>query len=564
MGPLKASREGGMRRLVLLASVALIVAGCGRAPERVSPLLREVSLPDLSRVDAAVQAQMRDRYASLQRVLAEDAVSRDDTGEAYGRVAMLLQAAEYYDAAEPAYLNAQALMPEDPRWPYYLAHLHKSRGERDRAMAALARVLDLRPNDVPALIWLGRMHLDQGDAATAEALFERAHALAPRQVAVLAGLGQAALARRDFARAVTLLQDALALDPSAASVHSPLALAYRGLGDAARAESHLQQWRNTEVLVSDPLRQELDLALDSGLSFELRGVRALEARDFPAAAGFFRQGAALAAATTALGRSLRHKLGTALYLSGDSTAAVEQFEEVVRFAPASGLDETAAKAHYSLGVVMASRGHDSEAIDHLSAAVRYSPTYAEALQALGDALRRAGRNAEALTHYAAVVRIAPQSADARFGYAMALVRLRRYGEAQGSLADGMRLHPQRQDFTHAMARLLAAAPDDNVRDGPEAMALVDRLLSGEKTVALGETTAMALAENGRFDAAADVQRQVIKAAQEAGLAIDIERMTANLRLYERGVPCRVPWADDDPIFAPAPPVSPRLAAATDG
>ena len=57
----------------------------------------------------------------------------------------------------------------------------------------------------------------------------------------------------------------------------------------AKAEAHLKQWRNTDVLVRDPFRQELDLALHSGLSFELRGVRALEQRDFKAAAEFFKQ-----------------------------------------------------------------------------------------------------------------------------------------------------------------------------------------------------------------------------------------------------------------------------------
>ena len=66
-------------------------------------------------------------------------------------------------------------------------------------------------------------------------------------------------------------------------------MAYRGLGDTAKAEAHLKQWRNTDVLVPDPFRQELDLALQSGLSFELRGVRALEQRDFKAAAEFFKQ-----------------------------------------------------------------------------------------------------------------------------------------------------------------------------------------------------------------------------------------------------------------------------------
>ena len=44
------------------------------------------------------------------------------------------------------------------------------------------------------------------------------------------------------------------------------------------------------MLVPDPLRQELDLSLESGLSYELRGVRALEPRDFTAAAEASSQG----------------------------------------------------------------------------------------------------------------------------------------------------------------------------------------------------------------------------------------------------------------------------------
>jgi tetratricopeptide (TPR) repeat protein len=548
-------------RFVAAVCLALAVASCSRAPASAGPPLRDVSLPDLSRMDPPVQEQVRARYAALQSSIARPDATAADRAAAYGGLGMLLQAAEYYDAAEPAYLNAQTLMPGEPRWPYYLAHLHKSRGETDRAVAAFNRVLELRPDDVPALIWLGRLHIDQGEAEKAEPLFERAHTTAPRTVAVLVGLGQAALARKDFARSAARLEEALALDPSSASIHSPLAMAYRGLGDSARAETHLKLWRNTDVLVPDPLRQELDLALDSGLSFELRGVRALETRDFTAAAGFFRQGAALTPATTPLGRSLRHKLGTALYLGGDPAGALEQFNEVVRHAPATGLDETAAKAHYSLGVLMASAGRADEAISYLTSAVSASPNYVEALQALGDALRRTGRDRAALPHYASVLTINPQAADARFGYAVALVRLRRYREARDWVAEAMRLSPGREDFTHVMARLLAAAPDDSVRDGARALALVDQLLAGQKTVALGETTAMALAENGRFEEATAVQRQVIKAAGEAGLAVDIPHLTATLRLYEASRPSRIPWADDDPIHAPGPPITPAVAAA---
>ena len=87
---------------------------------------------------------------------------------------MLLHAGEYYDAAEPAYLNAQDLAPQDARWPYLLGHLHKSKGNPSQALVDFTRALEITPNDVPTLIWLGRLYLDQGQPEKAQPLFERA------------------------------------------------------------------------------------------------------------------------------------------------------------------------------------------------------------------------------------------------------------------------------------------------------------------------------------------------------------------------------------------------------
>jgi len=531
-----------------------------QASSPAAPGSRPVALPDLARVDKTVQDQLKERYAALQETLQRPGATDADKGLAYGNLAMLLHAGEYYEAAEPAYLNAEDLASRDARWPYLLGHLHKSRGNPTAALADFTRALALTPDDVPTLVWLGRLYLDNGQPEKAEPLFEHARALAPRVVAVQVGVGQAALARRDYAKAVTALEEALRVDSRASSVHSPLAMAYRGLGETAKAEAELKQWHNTEVLVPDPVRQQLDLSLQSGLSFELRGVRALEQRDFKAAENFFRQGVAITPGDTMLGRSLRHKLGTALVLQGDVRGAVAQFEEVVRFAPADGLEETAAKAHYSLGVLMASAGRGDDAIRHLAAAVKFNPNYLEARQALADALCRAGRPAEALSHYSEVLRLNPRAADARFAYAMALVRLKRYREARDWLEEGTRLHPDDPQLRHALARLLAAAPDDAVRDGSRALSLAQELLATDKTTQLGETLAMAFAENSRFAEAKDVQRGVLEAATKASLPFDARRMAANLRLYERNQPCRTPWQDNDAVFSPGPPVSADLAA----
>jgi tetratricopeptide (TPR) repeat protein len=522
----------------------------------------DVTLPDLSRMDPSVQDQVRQGYQSMQATIGKPGATNEERGRAYGNVGMLLHAGEYYAAAEPAYLNAQALTPQEPRWPYFLAHLYKSQGDTARSITYLNRVLEISPNDVATLIWLGRGYLDQGEADKAAPMFERARQLAPNVPAVLVGVGQTALAQRDYTRAAATLEEALQIDPGLQSVHSPLAMAYRGLGNTAKAEEQLKLWKNTEVLVPDPFRRELDLALESGLSYELRGVRALEARDFPTAAGFFQKGVAITPGTSPLGRSLRHKLGTALFMGGDVRGAVKWFEETIRLAPPDGIDETAAKAHYSLGVLMASSGRGQDAIRHLSAAVRFSPNYVEAHQALGDALRRAGRVEQSLTQYGEALRVNPKSADARFGYGMALVRLGRYREARDWFDEGARLFPDRPDFPFALARVLAAAPDDDVRDGQRAQAIVEHLAKTSKTIDLGETMAMALAERGQFADAIAVQREVMEAARRSGLDAATRRMAANLERYQRRQPCRVPWTSDDPIHAPGPPIDPGLLAST--
>jgi tetratricopeptide (TPR) repeat protein len=182
--------------------------------------------------------------------------------------------------------------------------------------------------------------------------------------------------------------------------------------------------------------------------------------------------------------------------------------------------------------------------------VKYDPSYVEARMQLADALRRNGRLEESLSHYADVIRTSPSISQARFGYAMALVRLRRYQEARDRLADAMKTYPDQPGFAHALARVLAAAPDDRVRDGRRALALTETLLKQQKTMALAETMAMTLAESGEYEQAVKWQREAMAAAEVSGRADLMPAMAGSLRLYEAGRPCRTPWRDDDPVFYP--------------
>ncbi len=356
-------------------------------------------------MDPAVQQQLREAHDALRKKMS-DGSPPEQLAAAYGAIGNLFLAAEYFDAAESCYLNAEALAPREQRWPYYLGHVYRARGEAGRAAMAFERALAAGSADVATLVWFGNALLDEGRAGDALPLFTRALAIAPASVAALFGQGRAWLATRDYARAVDSFERALSLDSRASIVHYPLALAYRGLGEMEKAEAHVRQRGDRDVGPTDPRMQEIAELLHSPASYEKRGLRALDGGDWAGAAAAFQEAVRLAPGSA----PLHHRLGTALSLAGDTSGAVAQFQEAIRRSPEY------APAHFSLGVLLVSSGRPDEAIEQFTSAVRYEP----------------------------------ENADARLQLAAALIRARRFQEAHATLDLGRRLNPDRPEF----ARLL--------------------------------------------------------------------------------------------------------------
>jgi tetratricopeptide (TPR) repeat protein len=496
--------------------------------------LRPVTLPDMSKAASSVQDQIRTAYSTLMARGENPATPAAERAASYGELGKLFMAADFGQAAEACFLNAQLLAPGDARWPYFLGHLYKAQGTSDKSIASFERAVQLRPDDVPALIWLGDAYLALDRHADAEARFARARSLQPRSVAALGGLGRVALAKREYAAAARTLGEALGIDPQATSLHYPLGMAYRGLGDLAKAEVHLKERGKGDVAVPDPLMQEVRGLLRSATSFESLGVAALERGDSAGAAMYFRKGLEVAPDNA----SLHHRLGTALFLSGDALAGEKEFEAAIR------IDPGFARAHYSLGVLMASMGRYQPAVDRLSAAVKSDPDYLEALLALGDLLRQGGRPGESLPHYARIISIAPGIVEARLGQALALVSMGRYREARDLLAEALKVQANQPALGEALARVLAAAPDDQVRDGRRAVSVMQELVEGQPSPEVIEAMAIAYAEVGEYQQAVAWQRRAIGAAERAGRdSHSVKQMTENLRLFEQGKPCRTPWRE---------------------
>ena len=311
-------------------------------------------------------------------------------------------------------------------------------------------------------------------------------------------------------------------------------MADRGLGELGKAEAHLRQRGTAELLLPDPLMQEISGVLRSAASYESLGIRALEHGESASATAFFRKGLELSPDSA----SLHHRLGTALFLTGDARGAMEQFEAALRISP------DFAKAHYSIGVLMASTGRAQDALERFSAAVKYDPGYVEARLLLADMLRHLGRVDQASGHYEQIVAANPRVPEAWLGSAMILVRAKRYQQAGERLGEALTINRDEPELSNALARLLAAAADDRVRDGGRAVEIIRPFVTRNPTAEMLETMAMARAEVGHYEEAVAWQRKAMDAAAQAGRdPLVRQQMAANLDLFERRRPCRIPWRE---------------------
>src|SRR5688500_18580019 len=99
--------------IVALVSLLTLGIGCtSNEPSASSPASRAPSpvvMPDLTRASMPVQQQLRERYASLSARIDDATTSTIALADEYGEMGKLFMAAEYREAAEGCFHNAQAL-----------------------------------------------------------------------------------------------------------------------------------------------------------------------------------------------------------------------------------------------------------------------------------------------------------------------------------------------------------------------------------------------------------------------------------------------------------------------
>ncbi|NUQ65547.1 MAG: tetratricopeptide repeat protein [Pirellulales bacterium] len=274
------------------------------------------------------------------------------------------------------------------------------------------------------------------------------------------------------------------------------------------------------------------------------------------------------------------------FLEGRVNAAILRIDQgmldeaAVRLNRVLEMDPQHAKAHCSLGVVLGKQGKLDEAIAHFETSLKLKPDDSAAHANLGRALQQKGMLEEATTHFRKalelqsedplghfrlatvllargmleeavqhlrrVLQIDPQFVDARLMLGNVLAAQGQFDGALAQFQETIAADPDNLTAINCLARLLAACPNDSVRDGPRAVRLIESACkaTGYRDPILLSTLAAAYAEVGKFpEAIATATRALsLVAARDRSTAHRIRR---ELEGYQSGRRCR-DWPNRPP------------------
>ena len=231
-----------------------------------------------------------------------------------------------------------------------------------------------------------------------------------------------------------------------------------------------------------------------------------------------------------------NNLGIALAAQGRFDEAIENYRQAIKINPISS------EVLNNLGVALAARRQFDEAIENYRRAIKINPNYCEALDNLGIALAARGRFDEAIGNYRQAILVNSNRPETFFHLGMTLGQLGRTHEAVAQYREALRLNPNLAGALNNLAWVLAASPDDELRNGAEAVRLAERacgLTHYGQPLFIG-TLAAAYAEAGRFPEAVTTAEKAERLATTAGSKKLAEQTRRLLEFYRAGKPYHEP------------------------
>lgn len=397
-------------------------------------------------------------------------------------------------------------------------------GDLEGASRAFRHALSLAPDDSAARQSLGGILAQQGDTEGAIEQYRRAAVAEPSNAAPRYNLGQLLLRLGRLDASEAELGKALELEPSLLDAYLVLASISEQRGDFTAA---LQSY--DRVLAVDPANLQAltwrAVAL-ARMGEEDQALRELE--ELVEVAPNFAQG--------------HLQLGVLLARLERWDDARARFEETLRLEPP---EKIRSRAQESLAALdrraRSGAGSGPSSLEDLASRAKSNPRDPDAQRRWAEGLARTGRYREAAEAYRRAIGAGSKTPPTHLAEATALVLAGSYPEARSRLEEALKVFPSETSLQHALARILAAAPEAEVRAPDRALALAEQVHRSLSSLDSAETLAMALAANGRYPEAARWQRQILDAAAPLGDAALKAKLQANLERYEARQPAANPF-----------------------
>ncbi len=188
-------------------------------------------------------------------------------------------------------------------------------------------------------------------------------------------------------------------------------------------------------------------------------------------------------------------LSGVLLLEGKKSEAVSEVRTALMYEPDLRV------ARVNLGDILLSEDLYGEAAVEYGKALEYEPDDSILRCSLGQVLARQEKFDEARAEFETALRLNPAYTDAHYELALALSMQQKTAAAIAEYRAALKLQPNFSDALNNLAWILAANPNPQLRNGPEAVQLAERacvLTHNNQAIKVG-TLAAAYAEAGRFD-----------------------------------------------------------------
>jgi tetratricopeptide (TPR) repeat protein len=363
----------------------------------------------------------------------EAVVKHPRSGQAWGRLGMILQAHEYPAEAAECYRQAAVLQPEEFRWPYLLGSLLEGT-DKEAASAAYRQAIAIQPQIAQLRVKLAGVLMELGQPDAAEPQLRRALELAPNHALARFLFARLLFQRQSYQQCLQQLEPLNDESPPRRAVVELLAQVYFRLGDREKAEAEsgrLPGLAQGPDYWPDPYQQEMvSLRRDSrwlayqaklllergevqatidlltGLVAEQPDDRTLREQLARAYIALNRLDLAAEVLDEGIRRipdsfEMRRLRGAVHIVQNQWQQAAERFREAIAIEP----DDAA--SHQDLGVCLLRLGAAEDALDELRQAVRYKPDLIEARIEMARLLLRQGQRAEAERELQTVLKLSP-------------------------------------------------------------------------------------------------------------------------------------------------------------